>query len=258
MAANTQLAELEGLLRRGGVTIAPVNRTGTEELTLPAGDGSGGDETFLVTMNDQRQVQGEIVLYNTRTGEPVRRDINALKQELAKTHQDREHLDWFGKPMFTLDGGTVPKPEIGTLLCPLNPKHADWLVYKAVGARGCRKATLPHELAVQAHVRVKHQQVWDNLERKRKQELEDEEREWRRFQMRQAQTAAPVAPVAPPPPAAAPIPAPVSMACALCDTVVTGVDRADLSLRMQEHQQADHADALAAVAEGRDPNPKKK
>ncbi len=245
MGGGMNLAELEGLIRKGGVAIAPADRGGTEELTLPAGDGSG-DERFTVTMQDRRQVQGMITLYNTRSGEPMSRDLNAIKTELSKTHRDPQFPEWIGKPMFTLDGRAVPKLEIGHLLCPLNPKSDQWAYYQALGARPCQKATLPHELAVQSHVRVKHKQIWENAERKRRQDIEEEERAWRRWQMAQSPMPASPAPPAPRSVAedadmVAPRPvAEVAKACSVCGEVVSGRGSFGMQASMRKHMVEAH------------------
>lgn len=187
MPSSSKLAELEGQIRRGGVSIKPVRQEYSEDLPLTVGEGENEtEEVFTVTTNLMRARSGMITLYNTRTGEPFERDFNYLKVELAKNHSDPEYLEWVGKPMFTLDKTAVPKMEVGTYLCPMNPKSEEWQTYKALGARSCKKHTLPNELAVQEHVRVKHPRIWSNLDRKRVRDLEAQERTWREFQMRQA------------------------------------------------------------------------
>lgn len=189
---TTTLAELEGLILQGGVAITPVERQGVEEISMDIGEGQ--QEKFAVTVQNQRVAgTGMVWVYNTRTGEGRRVEVNALKMELGKQHRDPNHPDWLGKRMFTLDQKTVPVLEMGTLLCPLNPAHPDWPTYKAIGGTPCRKHTLPHELAVENHVRIKHPRTWANLERKRQQQLEDEERDYRRWQMGQPVKATPVA-----------------------------------------------------------------
>lgn len=197
--AGLALAELEGLLRQGGVTIAPEGPQGVETIAIPVGDpADGATETFAITRLNQRTVTGVVTIYNTRTGEPREVDINALQAEMKKMHHDPEWPDWLGKMLYTLDKTIVPKYSIGTLLCPLNIKHPDWPKYRALGAQPCRRrGGLPHPLAVENHFRVKHRTTWANMERQRVRDLEDEERAYRRFQMQQAQAAAQVQVVTP-------------------------------------------------------------
>ena len=177
-----KLAELEGLLRQGGKRISQPDDHGVEEVVIPGGEDEP-EEKFVITTTNERKVRGTITMWNTRTGDDHEVDLNAVQRDLKLLHTDPTFPEFLGKPLFTLDVKSAPKKELGTLLCPLNPKHPDWLTYKALGAQPCRKATLPHELAVESHLRIKHQATWKNLERKRVLQLEEEERQFRRFQM---------------------------------------------------------------------------
>lgn len=175
------ITEIEGLLRKGGANITPVEKQSVEKMTMSIE--GGGEEEFMVTTTNNRPVTGTIKLYNTQSGEARDVDIGAIQAELRKTHHDSAHPAFFGKPQYTLDRTAVPVPFIGNLLCPLNPAHPDYLSMREIGAQPCTKTTLPFELAVEAHVRRKHTRTYENMEKRRERELEQEERDWRRSQM---------------------------------------------------------------------------
>ena len=248
----SQLQELDGLLRRNGVSITPAETQGTEEISNPVGEGDDAtEEKFTITMTNQRNVTGVLSVYNTRTGERRELDINQLKSEMGRVHLDPDFPAWLNKPMYTLDRDSVPKPLLGNLLCPLNPRHPDWPKYQAVGAMPCRKHTLPHELAVESHVRIKHRQTWANMQRKHDLELEEEERAYRRWQMTQGRPAVTVTASSTDGVATSfveasrPAKPPVSAACKVCGEKVTASSRQGLVSKMRTHQRNKHSGEMA-------------
>ena len=195
--APLSLEQLEGQLRASGVSITvDTQRLESQEtVSLPLVDQAGnniGSQDLQINVKRQGITQGFVLVYDTRSGEAVPVDTNRLPSVLSLAHRDSRYPDWVGKLKWTLDKNRAPKPIVGKLKCPLHPEHPEHERYYALGAEPCRKANLMSLMAVDDHVRIKHQRTWGYLEREQAQQERDEEREYRQFVMRQSGAAAAV------------------------------------------------------------------
>ena len=178
------LRQLEDMLRgnnvvlTAGPTIAP--ETVSLNLTDERGTDMGPQDISLSTVQ-QRRVNF-VLVYNTRTGEPIPVDTNRLPTMISakKVHRDPRFPEYVGRIMFTLDKARVPEYRMGVLKCPMHKDAPDAEQYYDLGAEPCKKSNIPNILAVEDHMRKKHPQTYQYTERMRAREIEAEEREFRR------------------------------------------------------------------------------
>ena len=156
----------------------------------------GGDGTFRHDVSDELLSQvggvpGELkaevtstavmfTLWNRETGEPSQISFDALQAHLL-VRFDRDHpmageLVWTSKPM-------EPKV-VGTLLCPLHKDHPDHALMVQIGggAKACTRDRLRTVLDVDRHVKHRHPDLFDRLERKRQDDKDAENRVFMREQ----------------------------------------------------------------------------
>ena len=164
----------------------------------------GGDGTFRHDVSDELLSQvggvpGELkaevtstavmfTLWNRETGEPSQISFDALQAHLL-VRFDRDHpmageLVWTSKPMEPMVGGT--------LLCPLHKDHSDHALMVQIGggAKACTRDRLRTVLDVDRHVKHRHPDLFDRLERKRQDDKDAENRVFMREQTEALRTMA--------------------------------------------------------------------
>src|SRR5690348_11532602 len=81
------LKDLENELLAGGARFVPTQPRSSETFTLPITDAAGaevGTQDIVIGVERQRTSNGFVLVYNTRTGEPIPMDVNRLEDELRK------------------------------------------------------------------------------------------------------------------------------------------------------------------------------
>lgn len=84
-----------------------------------------------------------------------------------------------GSTIYTVYEPSEP-PDMGKHLCMLHPTHANRALYNGMGLDTCKKATLRNEYQVMMHMRRKHGDIWDALERLKEEQKNDEDRRFQR------------------------------------------------------------------------------
>lgn len=212
--------------------------------------GDSAEAPVPMRVSDLRY-KGYVQVWDTQTGVESLQPWWLLWQTMRKRRED-------GSLAFTRTNPNIPQDNGEDMFCPLNPLAPAGQRFSGKGFKPCKKRHIPHWDALQRHIQKSHGRAWEAMERERHDRERAEDRELQRAALHsQQQFMEALLRNAAPASVAAPAPVPVSMACALCDAPMTGSSPADLSVRMREHQQAIHAEELAA-ASGSEPASNKK
>ena len=117
-------------------------------------------------------------IWDTRTGEKSKTNMNMLPTQLKKERED-------GSKVFTTrDPGIVPFR--GKLKCHLHPDDPQRQHYKEMGFGVCKKANLVSEFQREEHMKKKHRAEYATMERERVQKERDEDRAFQRNLLKKA------------------------------------------------------------------------
>ena len=177
MLGAIELAPEPGALRPGSI----VNRTVEVDGSADDEDAPTEQVSAPIVAHTVRSA-GYCWIYDTRTGQRSRTNLNMLRAQLGKRRVD-------GSFIFTKDRPKVAPP-VGKHKCllheldPGREKYAEW------GFQTCPKANLMSEFQVDSHMAHRHKQEWETIKRKRQEERENEDRALQRAILEQAARAA--------------------------------------------------------------------
>ena len=84
-----------------------------------------------------------------------------------------------GSPYYTT--ATPKEPPIsGTHKCMLHAEHPNRALYDGMGLEACRKSNIKNDYEVMMHMKRKHGNIWEALERTKEEKRYDEDREFQR------------------------------------------------------------------------------
>ena len=144
--------------------------------------------------------KGYLPYWNTHTG-GYNECPHWFRWQVAQmTHEDGTKMYTFADPHIAPNYGQ-------DLCCPLNPASPDYHRIEGLGFKVCKKAHIPHQDALEAHVQKSHKRASTALRRESENRIRDEDRELQRETLRSNQEllramiggAAPTATIAPNP-----------------------------------------------------------
>ena len=117
--------------------------------------------------------KGYLPYWNTKTG-----DYNECPhwfrwQVAQMTHEDGTKMYTFANPHIAPNYGQ-------DLFCPLNPASPDYHRIEGLGFKECRRAHVPHQDALEAHVQKSHKRAHAALLRERDDRVKEEDRDLQR------------------------------------------------------------------------------
>lgn len=197
---------------------------------------------------------GHIVVYSTKTGETSLLNKNMLPWiNPANTYAWRFED---GTICFTTVKPTKVTPIVGTILCVLHSDYEHRAHYDEIGLKGvtCRKKNLMSIMDQESHGAGKHSREWKIIVRDREQRERDEDRAIQRSILELAsrsasapvQTSDPVNATEISRPDASPnevVLKDESLACDLCDVVLTGRSVAGAHSSRRAHMKKEHPNA---------------
>lgn len=128
----------------------------------------GGSMTVTKTQADK------LTIYSNQDGTPSTVLVYMLSKKLQQKLPD-------GRPAFSLN----PVPRVmGEMLCPLHERHPERAHYDAIGLAGkvCKKSNITTVFEVEMHMKRKHKQEWQTIERDRERREREEQMNFMRVQ----------------------------------------------------------------------------
>ena len=115
---------------------------------------------------------GYVYVYDTETGERSVINRNMLETQLSKLRPDGTRFFTTVKPAF--------EPKRGTLKCLLHKDDPDRGQYDSWGFSVCNKSNLISEFQVNRHVQIRHRMEWQTIYEERERKEKEEERDFQR------------------------------------------------------------------------------
>ena len=115
---------------------------------------------------------GYVYVYDTETGERSVINRNMLETQLSKLRPDGTRFFTTVKPAF--------EPKRGTLKCLLHKDDPDRGQYDSWGFSVCNKSNLVSEFQVNRHVQIRHRMEWQTIYDERERKEKEEERDFQR------------------------------------------------------------------------------
>ena len=115
---------------------------------------------------------GYVYVYDTETAERSITNRNMLETQLSKLRPDGTRFFTTVKPAF--------EPKRGTLKCLLHKDDPDRGQYDSWGFSVCNKSNLVSEFQVNRHVQVRHRMEWQTIYDDRERKEKEEERDFQR------------------------------------------------------------------------------
>ena len=115
---------------------------------------------------------GYVYVYDTENGERSVVNRNMLESQLSKLRPDGTRFFTTVKPAF--------EPVKGTLKCLLHKDDPDRGQYDSWGFPVCNKSNLISEFQVNRHVQIRHRMEWQTIYDERERKEKEEERDFQR------------------------------------------------------------------------------
>ena len=115
---------------------------------------------------------GYVYVYDTETGERSVINRNMLETQLSKLRPDGTRFFTTVKPAF--------EPKRGTLKCLLHKDDPDRGQYDSWGFPTCNKSNLISEFQVNRHAQIRHRMEWQTIYDERERKEKEEERDFQR------------------------------------------------------------------------------
>ena len=115
---------------------------------------------------------GYVYVYDTLTGSRSVINRNMLESQLSKLRPDGTRFFTTVKPDF--------EPKRGTLKCLLHPDDPERGQYDIWGFPTCNKSNLISEFHVNRHVQIRHRMEWQTIYDERERKEKEEERDFQR------------------------------------------------------------------------------
>ena len=115
---------------------------------------------------------GYVYVYDTETGSRSVVNRNMLEAQLSKLRPDGTRFFTTVKPTF--------EPQRGTLKCLLHKDDPERGQYDSWGFPVCNKSNLVSEFQVNRHVQIRHRMEWQTIYDERERKEKEEERDFQR------------------------------------------------------------------------------
>ena len=115
---------------------------------------------------------GYVYVYDTETGSRSVVNRNMLEAQLSKLRPDGTRFFTTVKPAF--------EPVQGTLKCLLHPDDPERGQYDSWGFPTCNKSNLVSEFQVNRHAQIRHRMEWQTIYDERERKEKEEERDFQR------------------------------------------------------------------------------
>lgn len=184
------ISDLERALTAGGAKLTPVEQEMDAVSDLVTADGQFTvSQPQTLDRNGRPRQVNMVTLYRTDTGEPIPTDTNLVLVRLKKRYPTHgmfaeDHPELAGRKAFWLgrqneetgEFEAPPRKMLGSMFCMLHKDSPDFEYTRSLGVQSvCRYHLIPNVIELERHMKSRHADVHELMERKRtdRERLED-------------------------------------------------------------------------------------